>query len=301
MGLILFLPTVLGIASAFGLALLSRSRSALSGDHVVITKVFRRLIGWRIGGFVVGIALAIAIPFVALGLLGIDSPEVILVWAPVALALVYLLSLLIGEHVAYRPAAGQHGANLAARVASRYITVRGVIVPLVASLGFFALAVATLALTNDRGSVMITCASPYPNDYGASSHSTIERSTSWACLGSIATAAILTALVARAATNRARPDTHVFAAAEDDALRRSTIRAAVGIYTSFAAILGAVFTLVLAEVLTSDFEPCGAPSWWNPIGVALWWSLIAWFAVYTWGVVQIVSRPIATRMSATIG
>lgn len=301
MGLLLFLPIVLGIASALGLVLLSQSRSALSGDHAVITKVFRRLIGWRIGGFVVGLACAVAVPFIALGLLNTDSPEVILVWAPATLALVYLLSLLIGEHLAYRPAAQQRSASLIARATGRYVTSRNLIVPLIATLSVIALAAATLALTNDRGSVMITCASPYPNDYSASSHSAIERSTTWSCIGIITLAAILTALIARAATNRARPDTNVFAAAEDDALRRSTIRAALGIYTSFTAIMGAVFTLVLASVLTSDFYPCGAPSWWNPIGIALWWSLIAWLAAYTWGVVQIVSRPIATRMTASIG
>ncbi|MFT4086549.1 MAG: hypothetical protein QM658_05245 [Gordonia sp. (in: high G+C Gram-positive bacteria)] len=301
MGLLLLLPLVLGLATASGLARLSGTRSALSGDHLVIAEVFRRLIGWRIGGFVAGLALAVAIPVVALGVFHLDAPEALVFWAPAALALVYLLSLLIGEHVAYRPADAQRSATLTPRAPGRYVTVRDLAVPLAVTVWFAAVAVWTWAITNESGNVLITCASPYPNDYNASSHSSLDRSTAWACLAAVAVAAVLTRLVAHQASFRPRPDTEVFALAEDDALRRSSIRAALGIYTSFVAIVGAGFTLSLADVLTSDFEPCGAPSWWYPVGVALWWSLLVWLAAYVWGIVQVVSRPVPVRTSAMIG
>ncbi|ALG85518.1 hypothetical protein [Gordonia phthalatica] len=301
MGILLFLPVILGIAAAFGLAALARSRSAVSGDHLIITKVFRRLLGWRVGGFVLGIASAVAVPFIAVGLFDVDSPVVILIWVPAVLALVYLVSLSIGERLAYRPASERRSATLTARAAGRYLSVRDAVVPLIATLGFATLAAATLAVTNDQGNVEIVCASPYPGDSGSSAHSSIDDASTWAALGLVVVAAALAALVARTATNRARPDQGVFAAAEDDALRRSTIRAGLGIYTAFAAIMGAVFTLALADILTSDFAPCTAPSWWHPVGVALGWSLIGWLGVYTWSVVQIVARPVATRTFASIG
>lgn len=297
---VLLMPLILVFAIAATIARLTGARSVLSSTYPAVAQVHRRLLGSRIAGLALGLIAAIGMVWTVYHYTPDEQNGfVAMVGGPMLFSAVYLACLLISERFAYRPAGNQRSAGLRRRNLREYVprsTAVLVVVVTVATLAVFA---GQFAVVSPTGYVKITCA----NDSGVRwvAHSSTDRGEVIAFTAGGVVVGLLALAVVIAAVRRARPETDIIASAEDDGLRRNSIRVASGIYAALTTIVGAVITLSLAEALTNDFSPCSAPSWWAPLGTALMWSLIGWLALFVWSVSQIVARPQGTRKTASIG
>ncbi|MDP0396694.1 hypothetical protein [Tsukamurella strandjordii] len=297
--------TVLTIAIIFATV---NTRPALSGRYPEVVQMYSDLLKWRVRGLFAGLAAAIAVPVVGWTVFDMDGMTPAAVGAPTAFATVFLACMLAGERTAYAPVADTRTADLTPRRTQRYVGTTTAVVTTFCVVCATAVAIALLTFTNRRGMFVFTCDGQPPGDdknyeYGAVTFLASTTNTAGARLAliCIAVVTIAAALVALAATGRARPDTDLVASSEDDALRRNTVRVAAGILVSCSALIGAICTYAIATILDTPVPACAAPSWWSTAGTALWWSELAWFALFVWGLVSIVAPPKATRTSASIG
>ncbi|NMD57416.1 MULTISPECIES: hypothetical protein [Tsukamurella] len=285
----------------------SFDRLAISGRFPQVALMYRKLVRWRIVGLIVGTLSAVIAPSIWILAIGFDDLAPLTIGVPSGFAIGYLACIALGERNAYTPVAEKRTATLNPRLTARYVSAPLSALTLASAAVTTIVAVTLLRFTNPRGMFIFSCDGQTPGDNvisweaRAGVRETLHSSSAGMTLAYIVVVALVAACAVLTSVKRPRPDVDLLASEEDDALRRATIRSALGMLLACLASVGSACTLAIATILNYPAPACAAPTWWSAVGTALQWSQLAWAALFVAGAALLASRPTTTRRTASIG